>query len=62
MTTSEERVAFTKARDAFEAWPSNAAAAAFMKALMEREAEGDISDDTWLNGLAAILEYLETSG
>lgn len=47
------------AEGAFHDNPSNETAGTFMAAAMECEAEGDIDDDTWLNCLAEIRDYLK---
>lgn len=47
-----------RAREAFEGMPTTVTAGIFMAALMEAEAEGAISDDEWLDGLASIRDFL----
>ena len=49
---------YEKQRSVFRANPSNASAGDYMSALREMEAEGDIDDDEWLDGLAEINDYL----
>jgi hypothetical protein len=52
------------AKDAWRAGKSKRTAAAYMTALMEYENEGMIGDETFRNGLAEIMNWMEkeTSG
>ncbi|MEQ1950883.1 hypothetical protein [Mesorhizobium sp. CN2-181] len=49
---------FKEAQQAFENAPYNQTAGAYLAAAMQYEADGMIGDDTWLNALAEIRDYL----
>lgn len=48
------------AQNAFESEPSNTSAADYLSALVQYEADDMIGDDTFLNGLALIEQYLRS--
>lgn len=51
-------MSFAAAVDAFRIKPCNKSAADFLRALLDEEAEGKISGDLFLDGLAELHEYL----